>query len=476
MLDDREASKWQARIGETEDVIGRRVGRQMYGVSGLANQHYYVRLRGRITGPYDPVEIEKRLRRGQLSRVHEISTDGINWEQIRDPETLLGSLAAPSHLPAEPEANAPPPDATHFDTAYCYSNAEGIVKGPVSLADLQELTRSGELSPNDPVRKVEDERWILAGTHPELISVFAALPDAGAAAGEGESMWSRHGGFALVTGFSAAAVFLVATYMPHGRDKEDLIWWWSGLRAPGALALAVCSVYLTGVSLALLFVSVLYDGRQRGWWFVVSGACGLLLLLTAAWTGGGIAVAICLVAGTACAALVTVTAFDFFPSTPTLGEAGRVAVGIGAIVAACSGILVVAWEFVARSRLAEPMTPGVVIGLSLGGVGLALCFSAGLTGLMSTRPTESLKRTKSTLILGSSALAILAMAGLCIGFHAYQSSPAGSTDAPFALLRTLRLLVVEHFLLLLVAAGLPAILFPSDEAPGTARSPESDLV
>ena len=39
----------------------------------------YIRVRGRVLGPYDQERLQQMVRRGQLSRMHEISTDGTHW-------------------------------------------------------------------------------------------------------------------------------------------------------------------------------------------------------------------------------------------------------------------------------------------------------------------------------------------------------------------------------------------------------------
>ena len=39
----------------------------------------YIRVRGRVLGPYDQEKLQSLARRGQLSRMHEISEDATNW-------------------------------------------------------------------------------------------------------------------------------------------------------------------------------------------------------------------------------------------------------------------------------------------------------------------------------------------------------------------------------------------------------------
>ncbi|MEI7767778.1 MAG: hypothetical protein WCJ97_10120 [Phycisphaerae bacterium] len=45
---------------------------------------YYVRLRGRVTGPYDVATLQRQAKQGLLSRMHQLSSDQVNW--VNSPE------------------------------------------------------------------------------------------------------------------------------------------------------------------------------------------------------------------------------------------------------------------------------------------------------------------------------------------------------------------------------------------------------
>jgi hypothetical protein len=61
------------------------------------DNQYYIRIRGRVLGPYDMEKLQALVRRGQLSRIHEISGDGVNWL----PAPTLPGLFTPE-LPQSP--------------------------------------------------------------------------------------------------------------------------------------------------------------------------------------------------------------------------------------------------------------------------------------------------------------------------------------------------------------------------------------
>ncbi len=55
----------------------------------------YIRVRGRVLGPYDEEKLQGLARRGQLSRMHELSQDGVNWVRATNyPELFVGEVAA----------------------------------------------------------------------------------------------------------------------------------------------------------------------------------------------------------------------------------------------------------------------------------------------------------------------------------------------------------------------------------------------
>jgi len=51
---------------------------------------YWVRLRGKITGPFDLPTLQRQVKQGLISRLHQVSTDQVNWKQATDVEGLYG--------------------------------------------------------------------------------------------------------------------------------------------------------------------------------------------------------------------------------------------------------------------------------------------------------------------------------------------------------------------------------------------------
>ena len=62
---------------------------------------YYIRIRGRVLGPYSVPQLHALRNRGQFSRAHEISSDRQTWRRAADIESLFGA-AQPAAPPEEP--------------------------------------------------------------------------------------------------------------------------------------------------------------------------------------------------------------------------------------------------------------------------------------------------------------------------------------------------------------------------------------
>jgi hypothetical protein len=58
--------------------------------SGVSGGQYWVRLRGRVSGPFDLPALQRQLKQGQISRMHQVSSDQVTWKQASEIEGLYG--------------------------------------------------------------------------------------------------------------------------------------------------------------------------------------------------------------------------------------------------------------------------------------------------------------------------------------------------------------------------------------------------
>lgn len=75
---------------------------------------YYVRLRGKVMGPFSLEHIKALVQRGQVAAFHEISSDGMSWTAAGSVAELFPALAIPAPLLVPVESvhvEAPAPGA-----------------------------------------------------------------------------------------------------------------------------------------------------------------------------------------------------------------------------------------------------------------------------------------------------------------------------------------------------------------------------
>lgn len=132
-------------------------------------QHYFVRQRGRVTGPYELPQILKMRDQGRLTRVHELSKNQEDWLPAFEFEEVFRSYVEMS----EPElAMAPNPAlagndnlADGVDWFYVF---EGDRLGPVKKEQLNELVSQGEIKADTLVWCTDLADWSPASTVPQI--------------------------------------------------------------------------------------------------------------------------------------------------------------------------------------------------------------------------------------------------------------------------------------------------------------------
>jgi hypothetical protein len=131
----------------------------------------YIRVRGRVLGPYDQEKLQSLARRGQLSRMHELSEDGASWVRAANyPELFTGAQAemptprnteaasGPVYLGGEATSTAPHPQAQQ---QWFYTSG-GAQRGPVDFSNLQLLVGTNQVRPEDLVWSEGMPAWIPA--------------------------------------------------------------------------------------------------------------------------------------------------------------------------------------------------------------------------------------------------------------------------------------------------------------------------
>jgi len=159
------------------------------------SKQYYIRLRGKVRGPFPAEKLRELARRGQFSRIYQVSSDGSKWEPARNhPELLPPAKSLKTRRSADPsrgaeagreladsdevvlemvEGETPPPRSDSDDwprqLTWYYAKA-GREVGPLFFGDLRNLALRGELSYNDCVWAEGMSEWMEAFSIPGLFS------------------------------------------------------------------------------------------------------------------------------------------------------------------------------------------------------------------------------------------------------------------------------------------------------------------
>lgn len=124
---------------------------------------FFIRMRGRVQGPFSQEHLQTLVRRGQFGRLHEVSEDGTNWvrasnypELFNRPDTSVADETKERAHPAAEERNAgssgyglsaAPGGASRSatDAGNWYYSNDGKQHGPIHKHQLLELARLGKV-------------------------------------------------------------------------------------------------------------------------------------------------------------------------------------------------------------------------------------------------------------------------------------------------------------------------------------------
>jgi hypothetical protein len=128
----------------------------------MSDKRYYVRVRGKVLGPFGMPQLRSLRDRGQLSSFHEISEDRQGWASAASLDELFagdGRRAASGSRPdvfSEAEGVREPPGGEKWR----YVAADGQEQGPVTRAGLLRLHQSGAINDGTQVWQEGMAEWL----------------------------------------------------------------------------------------------------------------------------------------------------------------------------------------------------------------------------------------------------------------------------------------------------------------------------
>ena len=138
------------------------------------DEQLYVRVRGRVQGPFSLDKLRALVKRGQLSRMHEVSPDGTLWKSASEYSEIFASERV-QNTPQDTQAKRQPSTDSSGDleleapeSPQWYYSQNNAQLGPVSFRELQHKASIGTLTARDLVWRQGTQDWVPAGTVPGL--------------------------------------------------------------------------------------------------------------------------------------------------------------------------------------------------------------------------------------------------------------------------------------------------------------------
>jgi hypothetical protein len=126
------------------------------------DEHFYIRMKGRVQGPFTPGELRERANRQQFSRLYEISTDGDTWSRATSRPDLFPTVRPqqpppdvqfvedePEFLEPEPQPLLEPEPLEEQVANGWFYTQDSQEYGPADFEHLANLVRSGQVSTHE---------------------------------------------------------------------------------------------------------------------------------------------------------------------------------------------------------------------------------------------------------------------------------------------------------------------------------------
>ena len=418
---------------------------------------YFIRSKGRITGPFAVDMLQKLARRGTITRVDEVSSDRVSWARAAEYEELFPASQVtappppppPPTIPVNPEPNYSTYEVETFtprgspipvamaEKTYYYQPAGKSPVGPVSMDVLKTLAENGVLGSSDLVWVTGESSGLNASQYPVLVKIFQGpnrrsngftttrFPDDD----EGDELsqidvnrfnikafvqaWRR---IYSITGFAAITLgilMLLNVHLPWLRIDNEVVGWWIAYRpqTPFDVAGTIWGLMigLTLCALGIIITSALLKGQARAYVLLGIGGLGVINYIYS-----------CIIGGYASVNLAFFSLFYLIPSAAvTIMSIARLyllirqsvvyktflGVASGVLVLFSLIMLIIVWPlFTYVAPLATLM-----LGLVFFMVAMATFLAAGVMGFISLKPRYSKGLTIATLTCAACGLGLLCL-------------------------------------------------------------------
>jgi len=397
---------------------------------------YYVRSRGKISGPFDLAALQKMVQRGTLSRAHELSSDRAAWMVAGEYEELFPARGSrPSDLPT-PHGAVANQQRGGGDLYHYVQN--GATVGPVPLSVLISLAQNGTLGADDVCWPDGAQISTPAFQLPALAPIFSSgmrRPIAGHQAhaiSDADRVRARQvlGSISVVcqiAGIVIGSIMLLFLHLPIWSANGETLWWWDVLRYRDSGPFAVPLFFILFAAIGAGVVGGALRGLVRAWIFLGISALSLVLFLG---TGigqtpiNGAILLFGLVVPYIASALIGVSLFRDKVPQARIAAIFQAIFGGGLlfsvlIVMLLAEILGLPHDCAAaiRARIDNPQLPEwAVLAGTVATVGGVVAIVAGVVGLVGSRPTFSRGVNWTTIGCALGAILLLFLASTTAGF------------------------------------------------------------
>jgi len=138
---------------------------------------YYIRKRGKVTGPFELDQLVQLRDQGKLNRVHELSTDGNIWQSAFQVQEVFPAASTVSLADSEVSDSESPLQSSGITrepplVSDWYYAVSGEKLGPVSYDALVALIADGQINEHTEVWNQTLQEWMPAGEVPQLDTCF----------------------------------------------------------------------------------------------------------------------------------------------------------------------------------------------------------------------------------------------------------------------------------------------------------------
>jgi hypothetical protein len=128
----------------------------------MSDHRYFLRFKGRVLGPFTRDKALDMVKRGQITRQHELSQDGSNWSLAETFEEFFPANRGKTVVNATEAIIVADPVSNPKQTEW-FAHLDGSNQGPVDESVIRSWIAAGKVTGNTMIWRSGMESWLEAG-------------------------------------------------------------------------------------------------------------------------------------------------------------------------------------------------------------------------------------------------------------------------------------------------------------------------